>query len=374
MKDKSSNATGMECLRCRSKHELNEVLFKCSCGGPLDIKYDYKKVRQRAKNLRKDRIVSHWKYEAFYPVRRNDAVSLGEGGTPLLKSLVKYDCELFFKNEGTNPTGSFKDRGSSIEITRALQTGAREVVCATTGNMGASVAAYSSKAGIKSFVFAPRGTSPKKISKIKAYGGEMRIFGDTYGDALRAAESKSRFNGYYVVGDYQFRREGQKSVGFEIIDQLEWKAPDYVIVPMGNGNLICAVWKAMKELKICGLVKKLPRLVGVQAKGCDPIVRAFLFGGEIKPVRPKTIADAVACGDPIEGPEALSALKESKGAAIAVPDKEMLSSVRMLKKEGLSAEPAAASSLAAFLNLYKEGIFGGRKVVALITGNGLKLS
>lgn len=354
---------------------MEKIIFRCECGRSLDIQYDYKKIKKLI--IEKDfkaRSVSHWKYWMFYPIENlKNIISLQEGGTPLIESKEigsKIGCELLFKNEGVNPTGSFKDRGSTIEISKAKQVGAKRISCATTGNMGASVAAYAARAGIKTRIFIPEKTSEQKIAQIKAYGAELVPVKGTYEDALKAAESLK--DGYYMAGDYPFRGEGEKSVGYEIIDQMGWKAPDFIVAPMGNGTMIYAVWKAIKELKICGLIKKLPKLVGVQAEGCDPIVRAFKKNlDDVPPVKnPRTIADAIACENPIDGLEALTAIRESKGLAESVSDREILNTMSVLGREGIYAEPGGAAATAGLLKL--KDIFEGKTIISLVTGHGLK--
>lgn len=370
-------ASGYRCFKCEKNYPLKPMLYKCGCGGSLDMQYDYGKIRKELKKHMEEfqnKKPSHWKYKLFFPVSRL-LVTMGEGGTQLLPSAnigKQLGCNLFFKMESANPTGAFKDRGSAVEITKAVEMKARKVVCATTGNMGASVAAYCSRAGIKAKIFVPDKTPKQKLAQISAYGAEIKHIRGTYEDAAVAAEMQSK-NHYFLAGDYPYRGEGEKSVGFEIMEQLP--NADYIVCPIGNGTLIYAVWKAVKEMKIVGLIKKMPKLIGVQAEGCNPVTRAFSEGKDfIEPVKkPKTIADAIACGNPIDGLEALSALRESCGFALSVSDREILSAIKVLGKEGIYAEPGGAAATAGLLKIAShDNIFRGKNVVSIISGHGLK--
>ncbi|MFZ3077890.1 MAG: threonine synthase [Candidatus Aenigmatarchaeota archaeon] len=370
-------AYGYRCFKCGENYPLEPMLYKCGCGGSLDIQYDYGEIKKELRKRKSEFFAeppSHWKYKIFYPVSK-PLVTMSEGGTPLLRSAKvgnQAGCKLFFKMESANPTGAFKDRGSSVEISKAVETRAKKVVCATTGNMGASVAAYCARAGIRAKIFVPDRTPKQKIAQIAAYGAEIKHVRGTYENAAEAAE-RAAANHYFLAGDYPYRGEGEKSVGFEIIEQLP--QADYIVCPIGNGTLIYAVWKAVREMKICGLIKRLPKLVGVQSEGCNPVVRAFEDGNDfINPVKkPRTFADAIACGNPIDGLEALSALRESRGLAVSVNDKEILRAIKILGSEGIYAEPGGASATAGLMKIAKrDNPLEGKNVVSVVSGHGLK--
>ena len=372
------SAKKLKCSQCGKEYLPDMITFRCECDGSLDLIYDYKKVRKLI--LMADFIRErpwHWKYWMFYPVDDlTQAVSFEEGGTPLFlsKRIRKtVGLEVFFKYEGSNPTGSFKDRGSSIEITKAIELGANSVCCASTGNMGASVSAYSAKAGITCKVFVPEVTPSLKIAQILGCGAEVIRVEGNYADCLRLTEEANRRYDVYLVGDYPYRSEGQKSVGFEIVDQFYWNVPDYIICPMGNGTLTRAIWKSFLELQKVGLINELPKMVGIQAEGCHPIVDAFKYDYD-KPIPIKkahTIADAIACEDPVDGYGALHAILESGGFAETVTDNEIIAAQKLLgHSEGLYAEPSGAVSTAGLIK-YKEK-FEGKKVVSIVTGHGLK--
>jgi len=369
-------AKSFVCIKCGRAHKPNERLIKCkSCKSPLDIVYDYKKIEEV---MLKESFVReapwHWKYWMFYPlVDLSKKVSLIEGGTPLIESthFSNKKREVWFKYEGLNPTGSFKDRGTTIEVSKAVELGMKQVCCASTGNMGASVAAYCARARMKCRIFVPFDAVGPKIKQIRAYGAKLiRVIGG-YTKTAEECEKYSKETDSYLMGDYPYREEGEKSVGFEIADQMNWKVPDYVVCPMGNGTLIYAIWDAFNDLKKVGMIEKLPRMIGIQAKGCSPIYNAFKMRKRtIKPIKnPKTIATAIECGDPLDGLKALNALRESKGKVEKVSDEEMIKSIKLLaSKEGLYVEPAGAASTAGLLKLKR--LKG--KIVCILTGHGLK--
>jgi len=370
-------AKSFVCIRCGKEHIPIERLIHCKdCGGPLDIVYDYEKIKEMMLQeifLREH--PWHWKYWMFYPlIDLSNKVTLMEGGTSLLLSKHFSDNKrkVWFKYEGMNPTGSFKDRGTTIEISKAVELGMKEVCCASTGNMGASVAAYSAKAGLKCKIFIPSGISGPKVKQIEAYGAQIIRIKGGYPITAKECEAYARKSGSYLMGDYPYRAEGEKSVGFEIADQMNWKVPDFIVCPMGNGTLIFSIWDAFNDLKKLSLIDKLPRMVGIQAKGCSPIVNAFKKRKkEVKPIsRPKTIATAIKIGNPLDGAKALNALKESKGYGESVNDNDILKTIKKLaSNEGLYVEPSGAVSLTGFLKL-RNRLKG--KIVCILTGHGLK--
>jgi threonine synthase len=296
---------------------------------------------------------------------------MGEGGTPLLenRSLWKKG-RLLIKYEASNPTGSFKDRGSSLEITKALEFDKQKVALASTGNMGASVAAYAAYAGLECTVFIPDIVGKEKLTQIKAYGAKIIMVDGDYSFAMKEAENFVVSNtDSFLTGDYPWRSEGTKTLGFEIADQLYWRIPDYVVVPVGNGTLIWSVFEAFRELVLVGITDRIPRIIGVQVENCDPVVHAWENElGEIIPVKdPQTVATAIACGDPIDGIAALNAIRESCGEAVRVSDKEALSARDILASNGIFVEPSGAVSYAGVMKKKLEGT-----VVAVATGHGLK--
>ncbi len=361
------------CSDCGKIYPLKTKIFRCrKCSGSLEIIFDYKKMKKAVnfEKLRK-RPFNQERYREFYPVKK--LVSIHEGGTPLIRSQnieKKSGFELYFKYEAENPTGSFKDRGSSVEVAKALEFGSKHVICASTGNMGASVAAYSGVANLECKIFTTRDAELVKLEQILAYGAKVYRVHGNYDQAEKMVEEVARKYKVYLLGDYLYRREGTKSVGFEISEQI--KDPDYIIIPIGNGTLLSAVWKAFKEFQTLGVIKKKSKLIGIQAEGCSPITRAFCKRSPIKPVRGETIATSIECGNPLDGKRVMESVKQSKGFLESVSDHQILKARELLaRKEGLFSEPGGSASLAGFLKI-KDRIERGSRVVCIVTGHGLK--
>lgn len=367
--------TSFRCFRCGSRYSSNEIeqlpIPRCKCGSALDAEYDYNSIKKVI--LRDDFMrdkPTHWKYWAFMPVKDlSRIVTMGEGGTPLLENKNLGRNRLLIKYEASNPTGSFKDRGSSLEITKALEYEKRSVALASTGNMGASVAAYAAFAGLECRVFVPEMIGKEKITQIKAYGACIIDVKGDYSTAMRQAEEYVKSSESFLTGDYPWRSEGTKTIGFEIADQLYWHIPEHVVVPVGNGTLIWSIYEAFKELTLVGITDSIPRITGVQVDACSPVVYAWENGlNELIPMEnPETIATAIACGDPIDGLAALKAIRDSGGEALRVSDKEVLYARDKLARNGIFVEPSGAVAYAGIMKKKFEGT-----VVVLATGHGLK--
>ncbi len=371
------------CIVCGKTCAEQESSTRCpSCGKPLAVRYDYAHIRARLNRYSlKTSPIKALKYLDFYPILNLDlVVSLDEGGTPLYRCHRLADDlgfkQLYIKNEGLNPTGVFKDRGTLVEITKAKEQGAKAICVASTGNMAGSVAAYASIAGLPCYVTVPEGTPIGKMSQALSYGARVLQVRGTYNDAATLAEQMSKRYGYYLAGDYAFRVEGQKSQAFEIVEQLEWQAPSVVIVPMGCGTNIAALWKGFKEFHEMGLISSLPRMIGVQPDGCQPIVAAFNQGrDDIVPVKkPESVASALMAGDPLDGLKALAALRESGGCGLALTDGEILEAQQKIaRQESIFVEPSGALPVGALIPLLSSGrVRPDESVVCLATGNGLK--
>jgi threonine synthase len=371
------------CIGCGRRVREKDGSTRCpSCGQPLDVRYDYGYIRSRLNQYSlRNSPVKALKYLDFYPVRNLDlVVSMNEGGTPLYRCTRLAEAlglqRLYIKNEGANPTGVFKDRGSLVELTKAKELGATAICVASTGNMAASVSAYASVAGLPCYVLVPEGTAIGKLAQALSYGARLLQVRGTYNDAARLTEQMSERHGFYLAGDYAFRVEGQKSQAFEIVEQLDWKPPAAVLVPMGCGTNMAAVWKGFKEFHELGLIDRLPRMIGVQAEGCAPIIAAFQQGLERPtPVeKPFTVCTAVAAGDPVDGLKALAALRESGGCGVILSDAEILEAQqRLARLESIFVEPTGAIPIAALNALLTTGrIRPDETIVCLATGNGLK--
>lgn len=355
----------LSCMICGRKYDINEIVYRCSCGGLLDVVIDVEKVE----NVFDGRDITLWKYRSFLPAE--ERVSLREGGTPI----YELSQGVYLKNEGANPTGSFKDRGMTVGISKAIELGMRRVICASTGNTAASLAAYSARAGIKCYVLVPSGkVALGKLSQAIIHGANIVQIKGNFDEALDMVMSASREIGAYIMNSINpFRLEGQKTIAFEIYDQLRF-VPDAVIVPVGNGGNISAIWKGFKEMREAGITDRLPRMIGIQAEGASPLVRMFKEGGEFRPFeRPETVATAIRIGNPVNWMKAVRAVKESNGLFESVTDEEILEAQHELaSRHGIFVEPASAASLAGFKKLRRMGAIGDERVVLVATGHGLK--
>jgi threonine synthase len=301
---------------------------------------------------------------------------MGEGGTELLKNVrisgIANMPKLHIKVETENPTKTFKDRGSSVEITKAKELGFGAVCCASTGNMGFSLARYAKKEGIRCTVFISSSANKEKMEKIKREGAEIKKINGDFNDSLTAAENFARKNGTFICGDYHYRKEGQKSLVFEIIEQMKYRTPDYIIVQVGNSTLLAAVFKGLGEFIRLGLIKRMPKLIAVQSRECDPLVRAFNNKRKVAYVKPRTKADAIAVGYPTFGFEGLNALKETGGFAESASDSEIEKAGALLyESTGIKAELGGAAGFAGFLKIHKSKpkLFRNKEIVLIITGN-----
>lgn len=373
----------LECVSCKKKFKESDTYTSClKCGDSLDVVYDYDRIAARLnKPVLMSSPLTTTKYLSFYPL--NDLrkiISLHEGGTPLYR--CKNLCKelgmdnIYLKNEGRNPTGAFKDRGTMVEITKAVEMGKKAIVCASTGNMAASVSAYAAQANIPCYIIVPEGTPIGKLSQTLSYGARIIQVRGSYDDAAALAVEISKKNDFFLAGDYAFRLEGQKSGGYEIIEQLGWKVPDKVIIPVGCGTNLSAVWKGFKEFHKLGFIDKLPQMVAVQAKGANPVVNAFNKKSKKWDVltKPQTVASAMCVGDPLDGTKVLNAVYESKGLALDVSDEEILEAEKLLARaESIFVEPSAAATLAALVKLHGKGKIKKNELVVLyLTGAGLK--
>jgi threonine synthase len=287
--------------------------------------------------------------------------------------------QLYVKNEGENPTGSFKDRGMTVGVTKAVELGIKSVICASTGNTSASLAAYAARAGLECTVLIPAGKiAYGKLSQAMIYGAKVIQVQGNFDESLDIVLKLSeKYKSIYLLNSINpFRIEGQKSLGFEICDQLNQKTPDRIIVPVGNAGNISAIWKGLKEFHKLGLLNELPKMTGIQAAGSAPIVQAIKKGSDtIVPVdSPETVATAIRIGAPVSWKKALRAIRESNGTAEMVTDEEILDAQKLLaQKEGLFVEPASASSIAGLKKLIQLGVIDkDEHVVCVTTGHGLK--
>lgn len=378
--------THQECINCGAKYSINEIVYFCKkCGDLLEVKYDLKELAEKLEESRwQDTPLSVWRYKDFMPIQDvSKIVSLNEGGTGL-HSCHKLGkqlglLQLWVKNEGENPTGSFKDRGMTVGVSKANELGAKNVICASTGNTSASLAAYAAKAGMQCTVLIPSGKiAYGKLSQAMIYGAKVLQIRGNFDQSLdMVLKIAERHPSIYLLNSINpFRVEGQKSLAFEVCDQLDQQAPDRVVVPVGNAGNISAIWKGFTEYKKLGFIKKLPKMTGIQAAGSAPIAHAIKTNSDkIVPVEnPETIATAIRIGSPVSWKKAVNAIRDSGGTAETVTDEEILEAQKMLARvEGIFVEPASASSIAGLIKLLKNGVIDkNERVVCVTTGHGLK--
>ena len=304
-------------------------------------------------------------------------VSLGEGGTPLHKAerLAKAVGlkDLYLKDETRNPTNSYRDRAAAFLTSNAIDQGFKAIVCATNGNMGASLSAYSAKAGLICHVLVPKVVDVGKLAQMIAYDAVIEESGDIVDDSIRKASALAKETGWYQATAElnPLVVEAQKTISFEINEQFT--VPDWVIVSMGSGGTIYSLWKGFKELKQLGLTRSLPRMIGVQTEGCAPIVNELTEQPSSKFCYPSTRALAILVGEPLQSELAMKAIQESNGLALTVSDADILAAeLQVAKMEGVFAEPASAATVAALQKLKVDRISSDSSVICLITGSGLK--
>jgi threonine synthase len=368
----------MKCISCGEEYNLEEIIYTCKkCSSTLEVVCS-PNVSRDVFDCRKSTM---WKYKEFMPVNESKIVSLEEGGTPFCRCQKigdKLGIDLYVKVEGSNPTGSFKDRGMSVGITKAVELGVETVGCASTGNTSASLAAYAARAGKRCIVLLPSGkVALGKLAQAMFHGAEVLSLKGNFDEALETITTLALEGQLYLLNSVNpFRLEGQKSIGFEVVDDLGWKSPDRIILPVGNAGNISAIWKGISEFYDAGYIEDLPMMTGIQAEGAAPIVNAVKKGkNSIEPVvNPETVATAIRIGAPVSAQKALRAIYDSNGIAETVTDNEILSAQKLLARtEGIGVEPASAASIAGLIKLVETGeVDKGEQVVCIVTGHLLK--
>lgn len=368
----------IRCISCGAEYALDEIIYTCKeCGSILEVECS-PDVSKDVFNCRKSTM---WKYKEFMPVDESKIVSLEEGGTPFVRCQKLGEdlgVDLYVKVEGSNPTGSFKDRGMSVGITKAVELGVDTVGCASTGNTSASLAAYAARAGKRCVVLLPAGkVALGKLAQAMFHGADVISIKGNFDEALEAITALALKGQLYLLNSVNpYRLEGQKSIGFEIVDDLGWQSPDRIILPVGNAGNISAIWKGVNEFYNAGFIDELPMMTGIQAEGAAPIYNAVKNGKkDIVPVEnPETVATAIRIGAPVSAAKALRAIYDSNGLAETVTDDEILSAQKLLARtEGIGVEPASAASIAGLKKLVETGkVDKGEKVVCIVTGHLLK--
>ena len=372
-----------KCVRCGKIYPAVPDLTACTCGGILDITYDYDYIRSQIKreNLQGRRDPSMWRYRELLPVEPDTpAPPLRVGGSPL------YDAprlaeqlglkRLYIKDDGLNPTASLKDRASAMAVAKAREAGAETIACSSTGNAASSLAGNAAAAGLKTFIFVPARAPKGKVAQLLTFGATVISVQGNYEDTFALSRDAIARWGWYnrnaAINPYL--SEGKKTVSLELMEQLNWVVPDYVAVSVGDGCTIAGVWKGFKDLYALGWIDRLPRLISVQAEGCCPLNRAIQTGNPWEPMEENTLADSIAVGVPRNADKALSAIRESDGIAVNVSDEEIMEAQKILGRTcGVFGEPAGVTGTAGVRKLCEAGGLGrGDTVASIVTGNGLK--
>ena len=387
--------TGYRCSICGQEFAPDNVLYTCPHdGGNLNVVLDYERIKKSVSigDIRQSRDTSIWRYLPLLPVQDpgHDGTPLkAVGWTPLFDLPLiarRLDLgKLWLKDDGRNPTASFKDRASAVTVARAQEIGADVIVTASTGNAGAALAGMAGAAKMPAVILAPQTAPPAKIAQLLIFGARVVLVKGTYDDAFDLTIQAAEQFGWYCrnTGYNPFTAEGKKTAAFEICEQLslensgknQWLTPDAVFVSVGDGNIISGLHKGFKDLFSLGWISKIPRLYGIQSEGSAAIYNAFRAGSEeILPVSADTLADSISVDLPRDGIRALRAATETGGAYISVPDSAILTAIAELGRDAaVFAEPAGAAAYAGLLTAVEENLLGdGDRVVVLNTGNGLK--
>mgnify|MGYP001033327108 FL=1 len=377
------NVLHARCVKCGKIYEAAPDLTNCSCGGILDILYDYDYIKEA---LTKEKLArrgdnSMWRYRELLPVEESTpAPPLRVGWSPLYeaKNLAAQlgIKKLFVKDDGINPTASLKDRASSMAVAKAMEAGAQVIACSSTGNAASSLAGNAAAAGLRTYIFVPSRAPKGKVAQLMTFGATVisvqGSYEETFELSKQAIEKWGWYNRNAAINPYL--SEGKKTVGLEIMEQLDWEVPDYIAISVGDGCTIAGLWKGLKDLYEIGFIDRLPRLISAQAEGCCPLNRAIQTGGDWRPMEENTLADSIAVGVPRNADKALMAIRESCGLAVNVSDQEIMAAQKLLGRTcGVFGEPAGVTGTAGLKKLCEQGkIPADATVVSVVTGSGLK--
>jgi threonine synthase len=381
--------THLECTACGLRHDWSRLQNLCTaCGKPLFAVYDLAAVgkldrfkRSSWRDTLRAREKSLWRCRELLPLPQDaEPISLGEGGTPLLRAKAfSGDFDLWIKDESLNPTQSFKARGMSVAVSMAKLLGAKKLAVPSAGNAGGALAAYAAHAGLEAHIFVPRDTPRANIIECRELGAHVTLIDGLITDCGAEIARRKEKEGWFDLSTLKepYRIEGKKTLGYEIAEQLDWKLPDVILYPTGGGTGLIGMWKAFDEMEALGWIdNKRPRMFSIQASGCAPIVRAFEAGEKFAAEFPnaRTVASGLRVPKAIGDFLMLNILRESKGGAIAIDDDEMIRTVREVgSKEGLFVAPESAACFAALRKLRASGkIDIGERVVIFNTGSGIK--
>jgi len=375
--------TALKCRSCSREYPIQPLNVCDFCFGPLEVVYDYDAI---ARVISRERItkgpLSMLRYQDLLPIDAANAVDINSGFTPLIRchnlgKLLGLE-NLYIKNDAVNPSYSFKDRVVTVAATKALEFGFDTLACASTGNLACSVAAHAARAGMKSYVFIPADLEQGKVIGAAIYNPILVAVNGSYDEVNRlCSEIADNYPWAFVnINIRPFYAEGSKTMGYEVAEQLGWRAPDHAVVPAASGSMFTKIWKGLQEFSSLGLIGKVgTKMHLTQPVGCSPIVEAYNAGTmHVRPVRPNTIAKSLAIGNPADGFFALKTIQESGGTAVAVPEEDIARGMKLLAEtEGIFAETAGGVVVYGLKQLVKQGRIKPHELtVAFITGNGLK--
>lgn len=378
---------GLKCVLCGAEFGVDDVLYVCPQHGDegiLDVIYDYDLIATRLtkEGLAGNHDYSIWRYAPLLPIaEESPRPPLHVGWTPLYHAQRLGERlglpHLYLKDDGRNPTASLKDRASAVGVVKAQEMNYQTITCASTGNAASSLAGLAASVGLESIIFVPQRAPQGKVAQLVIFGSRVIMVKGTYDEAFDLCLEAAKEYGWYSrnTAYNPYLSEGKKTAALELCEQLGWQAPDRILVSVGDGCIIGGLWKGLRDLYALGFIERIPQLVGVQAKGAAPLVRAWEEGGEeIVPLVPNTLADSIAVGQPRDRVKALRAVRETVGRYVAVEDGEILEAMRLLGREAaVFAEPAGAAGFAGLCKLAREGEIGPEeRIVVLVTGNGLK--
>ena len=377
------NVKCAKCVKCGKEHPATPDVTTCECGGILDIVYDYDYIKS---HLTKEKLAARkdltmWRYRELLPIEEEtENTPLRVGNTPLYEEPRLAEMlglgHLYVKDDGLNPTSSLKDRASAMAVAKAKEAGKDIIACSSTGNAASSLAGNAAAAGMKTYIFVPSRAPKGKVAQLLTFGATVVSvqgnYEETFELSSKAIDRWGWYNRNAAVNPYL--SEGKKTVSLEICEQLQWKAPDYIAVAVGDGCTIGGVWKGLKDLYAIGFIDKLPRLISCQAEGCCPLNRAIEEKAPWHPMEENTLADSIAVGVPRNPDKALQAIEESHGLVVNVSDAEIMAAQKLLGSVcGLFGEPAGVTGTAGVKKLCEMGVLGkDDTVVTMISGNGLK--
>ena len=374
----------LECSLCGKRFERGQVLNLCDCGGPLLVRYDLESLRR---NWRRDQVAlgpdSMWRYAPALPARAESIFSLGEGMTPLIRTrrlgARAGSDDLWVKDEGLNPTGSFKARGLSCAISMAVELGIKKVAIPSAGNAASAMAAYAAAAGIEAHIFMPRDVPQSNFIECKAFGAHVTLVDGLISDCAKIVNDGRATNGWFDVSTLKepYRIEGKKTMGYELCEQMGWQLPDVIFYPTGGGVGIIGMWKAFDEMEALGWIgSRRPKMIAVQAEGCQPVVRAYEEGKERSQFweNASTVASGLRVPKPLGDFLILDAVRKSGGTAIAVSDADLIEAgIQLASDEGIFVAPEGAACVAALEKLLARGFLKkDERIVIYNTGAGLK--